>query len=316
MKTVAAIAVTALAVLGVSCKSSPSKTTSTSSSQGPKLSQPGKRGIRGSGGGGVGVSPGGSAGPRTWRDAGSDKVVRHQWSVLETTDVDGRITYGCFVPSGSRGTANLDMFSAKEGTCLAWYVHVSATKQYVRQCVYQLHELTSDGKKVVATHRVSDPPGIGADGDDGRWTAGELFVIDRVPAGLRAEPLPLAEFPLLLEWEVVEVMSVGDESSWLPAGNGRVVLNGSAVVKEDRPIPPPGTLAAPSLKIELCGADLAKLRDRLEERSAVEFDLLLRVGPAAGAVSPPGFQPDPPIQFEARLPITRSRIDQCLPPGN
>lgn len=248
---------------------------------------------------------------------GSGRVVEHEWSFSEARDLEGRIAYGCLVPAGTtRSGHSMDMFVSKDGKCLVWYVHVWATKVFVRQVTYRLEERSGDGR-LAAEHVISDPAGVpvGPEEPQAERTADELFGIEReADAGLRRDLLPLSKFPLRVEWQVVAVTGSRASPTWLAENDRRVVLSGGADVRQDRPPPPRGSLSEPSVKIQLCADDLRKLLDRLEGQTAREFDLLLRVGPAAGAQAPEGFVPDGPEQFEARVPITRKRIEACLVP--
>lgn len=318
MRTVAAFAWAFLAcTCAVSCKAKEPLSSEGASASGR---------IGGTGGGGSGPRAAGSdrseAGIPALRPpsprSGWDRVTVQEWGLEGSSDVLGRITFGCFVPSSGRlqpGRSHLDMFVSQDGRCLVWYVHVWASREWVRVTSYRLSEASTDGTRRVET-TVFDPVCLNAAGAKvpAERTADELFGIDRSPSGGRREVQPLGQdFPLLLEWQITKVVAPDERPKWLPAGDPRIALQGSVRVDKDHPLPPEGELSQPSYRLQLCEADLRQLLKVLGagQRSDV-LDVLFRVGLAPGAVVPGGFIADPPTQFETRVPITRERIDRCL----
>lgn len=323
MRSIAIIFVAGLLGIVAGCKSGPKEPLDTAGVSGNAHGPPpgARRSQSGELWGGTGGS-GGTGAFVPWEDRGAQGITRLRWRLGDETDLPGRVTYGCFVPSGPKPRSGhyLDMFLSRDGKCLVWYVHVWASQEHVRVVRYQVDQLSADGQKVLSSQTVTDPPGFGdsAHGPGAEWTLDESFGVDPRPAGLQRRALSLERFPLLLEWQIVKVSkdAVGRPQSWLAARNPSIAIQGSTIIERDRPPPPPGALSEPSFKLQLCRADLEALQVSLDAGTAEKFDLLLRVGPAPGAVAPTGFAPDAATQFETRVPITRQRIESCLGAGD
>lgn len=245
------------------------------------------------------------------------RVVGRDWRLLRTEDFDRRVVFWCHVPSvANSATQYMDVLRSQD--CLVWYVHVGADRKYVRRAVYQVSESSVRGKRSNSGDAsrviyVSDPPGLAC--DEGCTTRAVIDeMVGEEPAkdvGVRSESIPLAQFPVLLEWQVVALIKPTDKPTWLAATDRRVLLSGSQVIREDCPPPPSGRLAVPSHRLSLCGQQLQQLLQQLSAMRASEAAMVLRVSPAPGAVVDPGESPVPLIT-ETRIPITKERVQACL----
>jgi hypothetical protein len=323
MRSIAVIFVAGFVGIVVGCKSAPKYPIDATRVSSKDRGLPADTRGAGSGKPGAGaVGLGGPGGSPSWSERGGQGITRLRWRLSGETDLPGRVTYGCFVPSGPKPRSGhyLDMFVSRDGKCLVWYVHVWASQEHVRVVRYQVDQLSADGQTVMNTEDVVDPPGFGnpTPASDAEWTLDESFGVDPRPAGLQRRALSLERFPLLLEWQIVKVPkgAIGRPQTWIAEPNPAIALQGSAIIDRDRPPPTPGSLSEPSFKLQLCKADLETLRVSLDAGTAEKFDLLLRVGAAPGAIAPSGFKPDEATQFETRVPITRQRIESCLGAGD
>jgi hypothetical protein len=245
------------------------------------------------------------------------RVVGRDWRLLRTEDFDRRVVFWCHVPSvANSATQYMDVLRSQD--CLVWYIHVGADRTYVRRSVYQVSESSVGGKRSNSGDAsrviyVSDPPGLAC--DEGCTTRAVIDeMVGEEPAkdvGVRSESIPLAQFPVLLEWQVVALIKPTDKPTWLAATDRRVLLSGSQVIREDCPPPPNGRLAVPSHRLSLCGQQLQQLLQQLSAMRASEAAMVLRVSPAPGAVVDPGESPVPLIT-ETRIPITKERVQACL----
>ena len=244
------------------------------------------------------------------------QVVVRDWRLLRRDDTERRVVFWCHVPSvGNENMQYMDVLQSQQ--CLVWYVHVGADRKYIRQAVYQVTE-HSDASRLPESGEssrtifVSDPPGLPCDeGCTSRAVIDEITGLARATdVGLRSEPLPLSEFPVLLEWQVVGVIRADEPPTWLPENDRRAILSGSEVIREDRPPPPPGRLAPPSHRLLLCREELQRLLQVMTKLGAPEAALVLRVSPAPGS-SVDGYRVET-LNTETRIPLTRKRIQECL----
>lgn len=268
----------------------------------------------------AGGTQGGSGGLRAG-GSGSlgdpSKVIGRDWSLLRTEDIDRKVVFWCHVPSVANAS-NEYMDALRSPGCLTWYIHVGAERQYVRRAVYQVSEHSAAGKRSSSRDAgrviyVSDPPGLACEeGCTSRAVIDEMVGAERATGmGAKSEAIPLAQFPVSLEWQVVAVVEPTESPTWLPADDRRVLLSGSQVIREDRPPPPGGRLDVPSLRLSVCGEQLQLLLNRLPGMPASEAALVLRVTQAPDATVEPGFQVVP-LTAEARIPITKKRVQDCL----
>ena len=247
----------------------------------------------------------------------SSKVIGRDWSLLRTEDIERKVGFWCHVPSvGNASEQYMDVLRSPD--CLTWYIHVGAERQFIRRAVYRVSEHPAGSKRSGSGDAsrviyVSDPPGLDCEeGCTSRAVIDEMVGAERAKGmGARTEAIPLAQFPVLLEWQVVAVVEPTEKPTWLPADDRRVVLSGSQVIREDRPPPPVGRLGVPSWRLSVCGQQLQLLLQQLSSMPASEAALVLRVTPASDATVEPGFQVVP-FTAEARIPITKKRVQDCL----
>jgi hypothetical protein len=245
------------------------------------------------------------------------KVIGRDWSLLRTEDIDRKVVFWCHVPSVANASNEyMDVLRSRD--CLTWYIHVGAERQYVRRAVYQVSEHPAAGKRSSSGDAsrviyVSDPPGLACEeGCTSRAVIDEMVGAERATGvGAKSEAIPLAEFPVLLEWQVVAVVEPTDKPTWLPPADRRVILSGSQVIREDLPPPPAGRLDVPSLRLSVCGQQLQLVLQQLSGMPASEAALVLRVTPAAETRIEPGFQVVP-LTTKTRIPITKQRVQDCL----
>jgi hypothetical protein len=248
-------------------------------------------------------------------------VPSREWSSEGTEDIDDVVTYGCFVPSVTGGDGFMDLMTSKDGRCLVWYIHVWAERSFVRRAQYRMVERSGNGD--VRQFDVFDPvafdlaSGVAVDRGPVEVTVDELHgdtPLER-GVGLQVEPISLADFPLRVEWSIVEIAPGAADGS--PAGedsDGSIALSGEATVSQDFPVPPAGQLSQPSLRLQLCEAELKVLQAKFRG-GASAFALRLRVGPAPTSQPPPGARPGPRLELETRVPITEKRVSDCLRRG-
>jgi hypothetical protein len=247
----------------------------------------------------------------------SSKVIGREWSLLRTEDIDRKVVFWCHVPSVANASDGyMDVLRSPD--CLTWYIHVGAERQYVRRAIYQVSEHSAAGKRSSSEDAsrviyVSDPPGLACDeGCTSRAVIDEMVGAERAAGmGAKSEAIPLAQFPVLLEWQVVAVVEPTEKPTWLPAADRRVILSGSQVIREDRPPPPSGRLDVPSLRLSVCGEQLQLLLQRLSGMAAQEAALVLRVSASPEAAVEQEFQVVP-LTTKTRIPITKKRVQDCL----
>ena len=247
--------------------------------------------------------------------------MSREWSSDGTEDILDVVTYGCFVPSVKGGDGFMDLMTSKDGRCLVWYIHVWAERSFVRRAHYRMVERSGNGD--VRQFDVFDPvafdlaSGVAVDRGPVEVTVDELHGDTPVErgVGLQVEPISLADFPLRVEWSIVEIVPGAADGS--PAGkdsDGTIALSGEATVSQDFPVPPAGQLSQPSLRLQLCEAELKALQAKFRG-GASAFALQLRVGPAPTSQPPPGAQSGPRLVLETRVPITEKRVTDCLRQG-
>jgi len=282
--------------------------------------------VTGTGGRGGSGKGGGSGQERRVLFPGAERVPSREWSSEGTEDIDDVVTYGCFVPSVPSGNGFMDLMTSKDGRCLVWYIHVWAERSFVRRAHYRVIERSGNGD--VRQFDVFDPvafdpvafdlaSGVAVDRGRVEATVDELHGETPVErgVGLQVEPISLADFPLRVEWSIVEIVPGAADGS--PAGkdsDGSIALSGEATVSQDFPVPPAGQLSQPSLRLQLCEAELKVLQAKFRG-GASAFALQLRVGPAPTSQPPPGARSGPRRVVETRVPITEKRVADCLRPG-
>lgn len=249
----------------------------------------------------------------------SSKVIGRDWSLLRTEDIERKVVFWCHVPSvGNASGQYMDVLRSPDWDCLTWYIHVGAERQFIRRAVYRVSEHPAGSKRSGSGDAsrviyVSDPPGLDCEeGCTSRAVIDEMVGTERVTGvGAKSEAIPLAQFPVLLEWQVVAVVEPTEKPTWLPAADRRVILSGSQVIREDRPPPPSDRLDVPSLRLSLCGEQLQLVLRQLSGMPASEAALVLRVTPADGSRAEPGFQAVT-LTTKTRIPITKQRVQDCL----
>jgi len=255
--------------------------------------------------------PGGGSGQsRRVLVPGAERVSSREWSSEGTEDIDDVVTYCCFVPSVRGSDGFMDLMTSKDGRCLVWYIHVWAERSFVRRAHYRMVEQSSNGD--VNEFDVFDPVAfdpVAVDRGPVEVTVDELHGDTRVErgVGIQVEPISLADFPLRVEWSIVEIAPAQDS-------DGSIALSGEATVSQDFPPPPAGQLSQPSLRLQLCEAELKALQSKFRG-GASAFALQLRVGPAPTSQPPPGARSGPRLELETRVPITEKRVTDCLRRG-